>query len=646
MKLKTTPVPNEKNNQHEDEGALTMQRGVRSRLSELKKWMIGISLLTLPLIQAQTADPAAPATGGVPMAAIVMGIVAIIAIVAVIMIIKGKSSGSGRPTTKASGSKKAAPSPLRRTAPSPISAKKPLTPPPAAFAPPPAPSSPPAVPKAALPTAPPASTHQTLAAPSMPADTAPAASMGGSMFDSNALDSALGSIFEEEASSPAAPTSAPVAQDMFNADDLDGALDDLFGSSPSTSSASPATSGMFDANNLDGALDDLFGESPAAPTAPAATQAAPAASTGLFNSSELDSDLDNLFGEDPAEPAIAAVAAPAAGMFDSNDLDGALDDLFNDGAAPTQAAPSAPAGGGMFDANSLDSDLDSLFGESPAPAATSVPTSGGMFDTNSLDSDLDSLFGGGGSAAPAPAAAPAPTSNSMFDTNDLDGALDDLFGDTSAMAPAANPLGDIENLNFDDLDTPATPFSTESIGSDFLASFKLDDSKAVPESTGPKLRHQGEGLAPMSKMLVDQSTLEDIIRRAEKLGSKGLTTTQVIMAAQGQSFDDLLSEVNEVPGMIGTLIVGNDGLVIANTMPEDIDREIVGALTSSIYLNLDVQVKQMQRGSMRRLVIKTDQGHTVLSTLEMGTLVAFSDASPSFSLNKLLAAVIAMSGRQ
>lgn len=303
----------------------------------------------------------------------------------------------------------------------------------------------------------------------------------------------------------------------------------------------------------------------------------------------------------------------------------------------------------MFDSNSLDSDLDNLFGDTPAAAPAPAPANSGMFDSNSLDSDLDSLFGGGGTPTPAPAAAPAaaPTNSGMFDSNDLDGALDDLFGD-APIAPASNPLGDIENLNFDDLDTTPdpTPFSTDSIGSDFLASFKLDDSKAAPESTGPKPKHQGEGLAPMSKMLVDQSTLEDIIRRAEKLGSKGLTTTQVIMAAQGESFDDLLNEVNEVPGVIGTLIVGNDGLVIANTMPEDIDKEIVGALTSSIYLNLDVQVKQMQRGSMRRLVIKTDQGHTVLSTLEMGTMVAFSDASASFSLNKLLAAVIAMSGRQ
>ena len=81
-------------------------------------------------------------------------------------------------------------------------------------------------------------------------------------------------------------------------------------------------------------------------------------------------------------------------------------------------------------------------------------------------------------------------------------------------------------------------------------------------------------------------------------------------------------------------------------MPSDIDKEIVGALTSSIYLNLDVQVKQMQRGGIRRLVIQTDVGYTVLSTLEMGTLVCFSDRSEQFSLNKLLAAVIAMSGRQ
>jgi len=107
-----------------------------------------------------------------------------------------------------------------------------------------------------------------------------------------------------------------------------------------------------------------------------------------------------------------------------------------------------------------------------------------------------------------------------------------------------------------------------------------------------------------------------------------------------------LREVNEVPGVVGTLIVGNDGLVIANTMPSEIDKEIVGALTSSIYLNIDVQVKQMKRGGIRRVVIEIDIGYTVLSSLEMGTLVAFSQNTPDFSMNKLIAAVIAMSGRQ
>ena len=58
-----------------------------------------------------------------------------------------------------------------------------------------------------------------------------------------------------------------------------------------------------------------------------------------------------------------------------------------------------------------------------------------------------------------------------------------------------------------------------------------------------------------------------------------------------------------------------------------------------------MQIKKMQRGGMKRLVIETDIGFTILSTIEMGTLVAFSQNSAEFSLNKLLAAVIAMSGR-
>ncbi len=391
----------------------------------------------------------------------------------------------------------------------------------------------------------------------------------------------------------------------------------------------------------------------------------------MFDASGLDSALDSLFGDEPAAPAPAAAppAAPAGGgLFDSSGLDSALDSLF--GEEPAAPAPAAPAGGGMFDSSGLDNALDSLFGDAPAAAPASPPPSGGgMFDSSGLDSALDSLFDDGPAVPAAPAPVAPPASSGLFDVNGLDSALDDLFSNGAASpppaapAPVASPIDDalgmgLNNLNFDDL-APAAPvapppqatFSADNIGADFMASFKIDDSKSsIPDvnykPSAPGSKPQKDGLAPMGKMLVDQSTLEDIIRRAEKLGAKGLTTTQVILAAQGQTFDELLKEINEVPGVLGTLIVGNDGLVIANTMPNEIDKEIVGALTSSIYLNLDVQIKRMQRGGLKRLVIETDIGLTVLSTLEMGTLVAFSQNTPDFSLAKLLAAVIAMTGRQ
>lgn len=654
-----------------------MQRGVSPRIQELKAWMLSICLLTFPLLKSQAeADAVEQATSGPPMVLILVAIIAAVAIVAGAMVMRKPQAGKSKKKVPAkkrpAGSGKTAPSPLRKSPPSPISPpKNPLTPPPAAFTPAPV----------APPTAPPAPT------PAAPPSPAPAVS-----FDSAGLDQALGSLLDDQAVA-APPASAPAAGSVFNAGQLDNALDDLFGDAPAPAAAAPAApsdSGVFDAGQLDNALDDLFGDAPSAPAptadsgmfnsgqldnalddlfgdtptgaavAPPAPEATPPSGGGLFDSDGLDSALDNLFGEDePVQmPAPTPAPAPAApgGMFDEGGLDSALDDLFGDAPAAPAPAP-APASGGIFDEGGLDSALDNLFGDSepslptapPAPAAAATaPSSGssGMFDAGGLDSALDDLFSEGASTPAAPAPAPG---GGMFDEEGLDSALDDLF----ATEPAAE-VGNLGNVSFDDLKTDAPPaaeapasFSTDSIGSDFLASFRLDDSKSsVPETKRDRPKHTKDGLAPMSKMLVDQSTLEDIIRRAEKLGSKGLTTTQVILAAQGQSFDDLLKEVNEVPGVIGTLIVGNDGLVIANTMPDDIDKEIVGALTSSIYLNLDVQVKQMKRGGMRRLVLQTDMGYTILSTLEMGTLVVFSDTSQDFSLNKLLAAVIAMSGRQ
>lgn len=147
-------------------------------------------------------------------------------------------------------------------------------------------------------------------------------------------------------------------------------------------------------------------------------------------------------------------------------------------------------------------------------------------------------------------------------------------------------------------------------------------------------------------MLVDQNALEEIIKKAEKGGKAGLTTTQVITAVKGRSLDTLLVDINNVQGILGSIIVGKDGLVIANTMPENIDKDLVGALTSSLFTNIDTQIKKLKKGNLKRLTVETLSGLYILTEIEMGTLVVFGVDGQKVNLSDIYKAITAVTGKK
>lgn len=366
---------------------------------------------------------------------------------------------------------------------------------------------------------------------------------------------------------------------------------------------------------------------PAPLSAPALEFAAPAPAAPAFEAPAA-----------PPAPPVAADPPAGGGLFDPNALDSSLDALFSEpeAKAPPAASPplaEAPADGGLFDPNALDSSLDALFSEamgpaevSPAaPVAAEAPASGGLFDPNALDSSLDQLFGGGGPAAEPKPAAPVEEARPDLGTFDLSSfSLDNVLSDAPAAAPAPEPA-------------PTFQLPTEPAVAQAAPPVSSPPAPAADEAAEKK----PDGLISIGKLLVDQGTLEEIIRTAEK-GGAGLTTTQVISAVKGQTLDTLLADVNKVPGVLGSLIVGRDGLVITNTMPSDVDKDLVGALTSSLFANIDIQIKRMQRGLLKRLILETDVGLSILAQLEMGTMVVFTERD--VNLPNVLTAVGAISG--
>ncbi|MBC7472722.1 MAG: roadblock/LC7 domain-containing protein [Candidatus Sericytochromatia bacterium] len=437
---------------------------------------------------------------------------------------------------------------------------------------------------------------------------------------------------------------------------------------------------LFDSDKLDSDLDNIFTD-PKNPTKVEEEQK----KAPLFDSGQLDSDLDALFVEVNKKP--EKVKEEKKGLFDSNQLDSDLDSLFTDNSQPSKSS---------------SDNLSDLFGSTPEPIQ--AQKSNDTFDLGSLDFlssdkkeeiksesfslpnlDLSSLTGSN--------SAPAQKSNDTFDLGSLDFLSSNKKEETKSesFALPSFDLSSLTNSTNDNakdnskanvnLDSKNIDLGVTTMGlniSDYLSSLSSTDKKeskqestfsltdtVPPQSldmnnfslnspvseqlisqTSEEKKKSASGVISIGKMLVDQSALEEIIKKAEKGGKAGLTTTQVITAVKGRSLDTLLVDIDNIDGIMGSIIVGKDGLVIANTMPSQVDKDLVGALTSSLFTNIDGQVKKLKKGNLKRLTVETAIGTYILTEIEMGTLVVFTSDNKKINLTNVFKAITTVTGKR
>ncbi len=244
----------------------------------------------------------------------------------------------------------------------------------------------------------------------------------------------------------------------------------------------------------------------------------------------------------------------------------------------------------------------------PAPRSAPQPPAGsgsGLFAPEGVDRDLDSLFDSfepGGTAPAVPAAAPAPRPV----------APPPATPSSPSLAPAAP--------------APAAPAAAAARG----------PVSAPVTALAPSAGASQDGLVSIGKLLVDQNTLKRIIDNAEKRGAGVYSTTTIISNSRGADLDQLLQRIDGCEGVQGSLIVGRDGLVIASTLPATFEKELVGAIASSMLTNLDVQGKKMRVGSTRLALLDTEGALVMLVALQVGVLVVMAPSLVGLDLTAIL----------
>ena len=155
---------------------------------------------------------------------------------------------------------------------------------------------------------------------------------------------------------------------------------------------------------------------------------------------------------------------------------------------------------------------------------------------------------------------------------------------------------------------------------------------------------QGESVGTMKtigKLLIDNQAIENIIKAGEqrKLG-QNLSTARIISSARGQGIMELLHKIDKYEGVFGSIIVGHDGLVMASTLKDGWDKDIMGALSTALLSTSNLTTKKLEIGKLRQMVMLTKDGDkektTILTDVDVGILAVFVEETDISKIDGML----------
>lgn len=99
--------------------------------------------------------------------------------------------------------------------------------------------------------------------------------------------------------------------------------------------------------------------------------------------------------------------------------------------------------------------------------------------------------------------------------------------------------------------------------------------------------------------------------------------------------ESILEELNQIPGVLGSLIVGTDGLVIVHAWDQEVDMDMLGADSADVFNAANsLMNEKLENGEVSLLSIETDQAKFFVRGIDESTLLAVI-ASPDLNLGLL-----------
>lgn len=97
----------------------------------------------------------------------------------------------------------------------------------------------------------------------------------------------------------------------------------------------------------------------------------------------------------------------------------------------------------------------------------------------------------------------------------------------------------------------------------------------------------------------------------------------------------IVEDLIRIEGVIGALLVGKDGLVIASTMLEDEDAEVLGAMAAAMYGTLSKACERIGVGTMTDSIVQAADGTIHLVEAEDILLVVIAEKQVNIGMIKI-----------
>ena len=98
---------------------------------------------------------------------------------------------------------------------------------------------------------------------------------------------------------------------------------------------------------------------------------------------------------------------------------------------------------------------------------------------------------------------------------------------------------------------------------------------------------------------------------------------------------EILSELNKTTGITGSMVVGNDGIVIAADLQENLEDDTIGALAASITTNIHKSLERLQTSPLKQVTIEADDAKLFFTDAGMGILVVTTGKEVNIGLIRL-----------